>query len=54
MDKIWDRTPSKSEVVGRCGGDEKQMTTQNRQKSNVKKNKNLISFFMKPVQEYAN
>ena len=23
MDKIWDRNPSKSEVSGRCGGDEK-------------------------------
>ena len=31
--------PSKSEVIGRCGGDEKnRMTTQNRQKSNAKKN----------------
>jgi len=30
--------PSKSEVIGRCGGDEKtRMTTQNRQKSNAKK-----------------
>ena len=29
--------PSKSEVIGRCGGDEKKrMTTQNRQKSNAK------------------
>ena len=23
MDKIWYRTPSKSEVIGRCSGDEK-------------------------------
>ena len=23
MDKIWDRNPSKSEVIGGCGGDEK-------------------------------
>ena len=23
MDKIWDRNPSKSEVIGRSGGDEK-------------------------------
>ena len=31
--------PSKSEVIGRCGGDEnKRMHTQNRQKSNAKKN----------------
>ena len=37
MDKIWYRNPSKSEVIGCCGGDEKKMTTQNRQKSNVKK-----------------
>jgi len=22
MDKIWDRNPSKSEFIGRCGGDE--------------------------------
>jgi len=23
MDTIWDRYPSKSEVIGRCSGDEK-------------------------------
>jgi len=23
MDKIWYRNPLKSEVIGRCGGDEK-------------------------------
>ena len=38
MDKIWYRYPSKSEVIGRFGGDEKNLkTTQNRQKSNAKK-----------------
>ena len=38
MDKIWYKNPSKSEVIGRCGGDEKnRMATQNRQKSNAKK-----------------
>ena len=39
MDKIWYINPSKSEVIGRCGGDDKKtrMTTQNRQKSNAKK-----------------
>ena len=43
MDKIWYRNPSKSEVIGRCGGDEKKgMTTQNRHKSNAKKNKKTI------------
>ena len=36
MDNIWDRNPSKSEVIGRCGEDEKKpMTTQNPQKSNA-------------------
>ena len=39
MDKIWDRNPSKSEVIGRCGGDEKKrMATQNRQKVERYKN----------------
>ena len=38
MDKIWYRNPSKSEVIGRCDGNEKKrMTTQNRQKSNAKR-----------------
>ena len=23
MDNVWDRNPSKSEVIGLCGGDEK-------------------------------
>ena len=37
MDKIWDRNPSKSEVIGRCGGDEKKrMTMQNWQMLNAK------------------
>jgi len=33
MENIWYRNPSKSEVIGR----KKRMTTQNRQKSNAKK-----------------
>ena len=38
MDKIWDRNPLKSEVIGRCGRDEKKrVATQNRQKSKAKK-----------------
>ena len=44
MNKIWYRNPSKSEVIGRCGGDEKtRMTTQNQQKSNAKKKFKKIS-----------
>ena len=47
IDNIWDRNPSKSEVIGHCGGDEKnRMATQNRQKSNAKKiNKYVYMFF---------
>jgi len=42
MDKIWDRNPLKSEVIGRYGGDEKRMTMQKRQKSNAKKNTHAL------------
>ena len=42
MDKIWYRNPSKSEVIGHCGGDKKRMTTQNRQKSNANNKYNCI------------
>ena len=39
MDKIWDRNPLKSEVIARCGGDEKnRMITQIRQNANAKRN----------------
>ena len=54
MDKIWYRNSWKSEVIGRCGGDEKNgMTTQNRQNSNAKKIKKYILLdnkFRKPYQ----
>jgi len=36
MDTIWNRNPSKSEVTGCCGGDEK--TNDQMTKSNTKKN----------------
>ena len=50
MDKIWYKNSSKSEVIGRCGGQEKekQMITQNQQKLNVKKkNDHLYSSVLK-------
>ena len=47
MDKIWYRNPSKSEVIGRCGGVKKTMTTHNRQNSNAKKRKKC--FVMKMI-----
>ena len=37
MDKIWDRNPSKSKVIGRCGGMKKTNDHAERQKSNAKK-----------------
>ena len=45
MDNIWYINPSKSEVIVRCGGDEKtRMITQNRQKLNAKKKKKKRSY----------
>ena len=38
MDKIWDRNPSKSEVIGRCGGDEKNKRPRRTDKSRTLKN----------------
>jgi len=41
MDKIWYRNPSKSEVFGRCGGDEKNEWQRRTDKSRtLKKSKN--------------
>ena len=45
MDKSGIENPSKWEVIGRCGGDEKRMTTQKRQKSNDKKRKSKEHIF---------
>ena len=46
MDKIWYRNPSKSEVIGRCDGDEKlndhaEPTKVERIKKNIKKTQPL-------------
>ena len=43
-------SPSKSEVIGRCGGDEKNRTaTRDRQKSNAKTKWPLIMLFFNKV-----
>ena len=43
MDKIWDRNPSKSEVIGRCGGDDKTEWPRRTDKSRtLKKQKHFI------------
>ena len=39
MDKIWYRNPSKSEVIGRCGGDEKTEWPHRTDKCRMLKNK---------------
>ena len=57
MIKSGIENPSKSEVIGRCGGDEKtQMTTQNRQKSNAKQKlkKNQLKEYVCPVNNFIN
>ena len=38
MDKIWDRNPSKSEVIGRCGRDKKTELPSRTDKSRTLKN----------------
>ena len=50
MDTIWDRNPSKSVVIGRCGGDETtQMSIQNRQKSKGKINVDVCKSYTRMV-----
>ena len=40
MDKIWDGNPSKSEIIGRCGGDEKKSDNAEPTKTNKTKQTN--------------
>ena len=40
MDKIWYKNPSKSEVIGHCGGEEKTEWPRGTDKSRTIKNKN--------------
>jgi len=40
MDKIWYRNPSKTEVIGRCGGDEKSEWQRRTDKSRTLKKQN--------------
>ena len=44
MDKIWDENPSKSEVIGRCGGDEKTNDHAEQTNLNASTKKNLSLF----------
>ena len=52
MDKIWYRNPSKLEVIGRCGGDEKTELPRRIDKSRTlkkhtkKQNKKILSISM--------
>ena len=41
MDKIWYRNPSKLEVIGRCGGDEKTNDQARTDKSRTLKYNNI-------------
>ena len=42
MDKIWYRNPSKSEVIDRCGGDEKTEWPRRTDKNQTLKKNNLL------------
>ena len=44
MDKIWYRNPSKSEVIGHCGGDEKNEWPGRTDKSRRLKKKKLVMY----------
>ena len=46
MDKIWYTNPSQSEVIGRCGGDDKKrMTKANAKKNQIKKSTSVIEVY---------
>ena len=50
MDKIWYENPSKSEVIGRCGGDEKtndhaEPTSRTLKKTHKKQQQKLMCIF---------
>ena len=44
MDKIWYRNPSKSEVIGHCGGDEKNEKSRTLKKNTKKQQLNVSKF----------
>ena len=46
MDKIWYRNPSKSEVIGRCGGDEKTNDHAEPQNKYKKMNKKMMGLIL--------
>ena len=62
MDKIWYRNPSNSEVIGCCGGDEKnEWSRRTDKKSNAKKTINKknnditsIHLYLLKQQQYKN
>ena len=46
MDKIWVRNPSKSEVIGRCGGDENTEWPRRTDKSRMLKNTPKNTYYL--------
>ena len=53
MDKIWYRDPSKSEVIGCCGGDEKNEWPRRTDKSRTQKKKREENT-LKTCEQYYN
>ena len=57
MVKIWDGNPSKSEIIGRCGGDEKkndnaEPTKTNKTKQTNKTTQKTVQILSKTVSNY--
>ena len=46
MDRIWDRNSSKSEVIGRCDGDEKNEWQNDKSRTLIKKSVCLCGNFI--------
>jgi len=44
MDNIWDRNHSKSEVIGRCGGDENTDTEPTKSKAKKREKKGRLFY----------
>jgi len=50
MDKIWYRNPSKSEVIGRCGGDGKTEWPRRTDKSRTKEEEELSNSLISQIE----
>ena len=52
MDKVWNESPSKLEVIGGCGRDEKRMTSQYQQSLSQRNNQKTTTYIFDWHGEY--